>query len=119
MSSAQKPFEGTSTKTKTSSGTGSTEVGGSEDPGTIGGLNVKAATDPCPTNPAAAPDHGVVLGCGRPAAYQVSACKLLVGTFDVSSSSWGLTVVDLSNVSVSRTTVREMVQSLVDSRCQQ
>lgn len=117
---AQKPFEGSGSKNKlNTSVTGGSSIGGSEDPGTIGGLNVRASADPCPANPAAAPEHGVVLGCGRPAAYQLSACKLLIGIYDATSLSWGLTVVDVTNVSMSQAPTREMVQSLVDSRCQQ
>ena len=120
LGQAQKPFEGSGSKTKlNTSTTGGSSVGGGEDPGTIGGLNVRAGADPCPANPSANPDHGVVLGCGRPAAYQLSACKLLIGIYDPAASTWGLTVVDVSNVSMSTTSVREMVQSLVDSRCQQ
>ena len=115
---AQKPFEGSAPKTKlNTSVTGGSSVGGSEDPGTIGGVSNKASAYPCLTNPSAVPDHGVLLGCGRPAAYQLSSCKLLIGIYDATSSSWGLTVVDMTNISTSKSQVREMVQSLVDSRC--
>ena len=120
LAAAQKPFEGGGSKTKlNTSVTGGSSIGGSEDPGTIGGVKLTAGADPCPANPSAAPDHGVVLGCGRPAAYQLSACKLLVGIYDATSSIWGLTVVDVTNVSMSKTSAREMVQSLVESRCLQ
>lgn len=114
----QRPFEsgGTGRKLNTST-SGGESVGGGEDPGTIGGLTKQASANPCLLNPAAAPDHGVVLGCGRPAAYQLSDCKLLVAVYDPSAASWGLTSTDLSGISLSGTSVREIVQTQVNVRC--
>lgn len=120
LGTVQKPFEGSSAKTKLNTSiTGGSSVGGGDDPGLIGGIKLTAGNDPCLANPSAAPDHGVVLGCGRPAAYQVSGCKLLIGIQDAATTTWKQTVVDLSIVSTTKSEIREMVQSLVDARCQQ
>ena len=120
LTPAQKPFEKVLLKNKINTSViAGSSLGGSEDPGLIGGISVRASADPCPANPTAIPEHGVVLGCGRPAAYQLSACKLLIGIYDATSSSWDLTIVDVTNIQISRSPARELVQSLVDSKCAQ
>lgn len=86
--------------------------GGSDDPGII-----TAQAYPCPSNPDAQPEHGVVLGCGRPAAYQLSACRLVVGTMDPVSRHWVQRSADLAEVSLENTSTREIVQAMADSRC--
>lgn len=115
---AQRPFEvaGYGHKLKSSTTSGDW-IGGGEDPGTIGGFSSNASADPCLANPAAAPDHGVVMGCGRPAAYQLSSCKLLIGVYDTTTSAWTQTVTDLGSTSLAGTSVREIVQTQVDARC--
>lgn len=114
----QRPFEGGGSGRKINTINCPDCLGGGEDPGTISGINTRASADPCLANPAAAPDHGVVLGCGRPAAYQLSNCKLLVGVYDPTVSAWTLTVADLSRALLSGTSIREIVQMQVDARCQ-
>jgi hypothetical protein len=113
----QRPFEGGGNGRKIGLTTCPDCLGGGEDPGTIAGVSTRASADPCLANPAAAPDHGVVLGCGRPAAYQLSNCKLLVGVYDTTTSAWTLTVADLSRALLGSTSVREIVQMQVDARC--
>jgi hypothetical protein len=90
-------------------------AGGLDDPGipTKGGY--KATANPCLANPAAAPDHGVLMSCGRPVAWQVTGCQLTVGTYSTSTSQWGQTVVDLSNVGT--TSAQSIAQSIGDYKC--
>ncbi|HEY3175908.1 MAG TPA: hypothetical protein VGK94_09160 [Candidatus Polarisedimenticolia bacterium] len=109
----QRPFE--PPKRKLSSSSSGDSIGGAEDPGTIGGS--KASASPCLANPSAAPDHGVVLGCGRPAAYQLSNCILVVGVYDTTTSTWTQTWTDLSSAPLDGTSIREIVQTQVDARC--
>lgn len=92
---------------------GENSGGGSDDPGII-----TAEAYPCPTNPEAQPEHGIVLSCGQPAAYQLSGCQLIVGTTDAVSNLWMQTYADLSEVSLEGTSTWEIVRGMADSRCQ-
>jgi hypothetical protein len=93
------------------------DAGGLDDPGVPTKSNTKATAYPCFENPAAVPDHGVLMSCGRPAAWQVSACQLVVGVYDTATDSWAQTVVDLSNVGLSSTTPEAIAQGIADYRC--
>src|SRR2546425_2789567 len=80
LGSPAKPLEAPSSKPLLMTGTvDGSAVGGGDDPGLIGGLTTRASESPCTVNPGAAPDHGALIACGRPAAYQLSSCKLVVG----------------------------------------
>ncbi|MFQ5700809.1 MAG: hypothetical protein ACE5HU_03080, partial [Acidobacteriota bacterium] len=93
-------------------------LGGADDPGIpTTSSSFMASAIPCGANPAAAPDHGVVMGCGRPAAYQLSDCQLVVGVQDPATLSWGQTTANLATVNLSTTSVREIVQSIADFQC--
>ena len=92
--------------------------GGVDEPGgpaTSGPIT--ASANPCASNPAAGPEHGVVLSCGQPAAYQVSDCQLVVGVLGTSTNDWHQTMADLSTANLSTTSVREIVQSIADYQC--
>lgn len=101
-------------KTKTSPTYDS--AGGLDDPG-IPTTGTRASALPCGSNPAALPDHGLFFSCGRPAAYQLSDCRLIVGV-QLDSGSWTQTSADLSTVDLSTTSAREIMQSLADAYCQ-
>ena len=113
----QKPLEPTAPRPLKSGTTGGSDVGGGDDPGLIGGLTSKASENPCLANPAAAPDHGVVMACGRPAAYQISSCQLVVGVYDTLHWTWAQTVSDLSGRNLSGTSVRDIAQGMANTRC--
>ena len=101
----------------TSDGT-SDDAGGMDEPGipTING-NYAASAVPCTTNPAAAPDHGVVMACGNPGAFQLSGCELVVGVPSATSGTWQYTAANLSSTNLQSTSVREIVQSIADYNC--
>ncbi|HZI95186.1 MAG TPA: hypothetical protein VFE84_13145 [Patescibacteria group bacterium] len=117
LGSPQKPLEPPPTKSLKTGTTDGSCVGGGDDPGLIGGLTTRASEGPCVANPAVAPDHGAVLSCGRPAAYQVSSCYLVVGVYNTSTSTWAQTISNLSWQNMSSTTVRALAQSMADARC--
>lgn len=114
MGPKHKPFDRPSGRRLTP--TYDADAGGLDDPG-IPTKTHTASAYPCADNPAAVPDHGVLLSCGRPAAWQVSACQLLVGVYDTSTTSWSQTVVDLSNVGLSSTTPAAIAQGIADYKC--
>lgn len=93
-------------------------AGGQEDPG-LPTLTGAASALPCDRNPSAAPNHGVVMSCGRPAAYQLSGCQLVVGTEDGPDGTWFQTLTSLEYMNLTNTSVREIVQTLADARCGQ
>ncbi len=90
------------------------QVGGMDDPAAP---TSKASAVPCFSNPAAAPDHGVLMSCGHPAAYQVTNCRLVLGLQEPSTGVWGQTVTDLSLVDLSGISPRAIAQSLADHSC--
>lgn len=91
-------------------------AGGLDDPGVpTTGSRLTASAEPCVGNPAASADHGVFLSCGGPGAFQLSACVLTVGVQD--QGSWARMSVNLTTVDLSRTSVREITQSLADAYC--
>jgi len=93
------------------------DAGGLDDPGIPTKNGFKATANPCLANPAAVPDHGVMMSCGRPASWQVSSCQLTVGVYDTATSQWGQTVVDLSNVGLASTSAQSIAQGIADYRC--
>jgi len=97
---------------------GSTEGAPGDDPGVPRG-NSKASASPCLMNPAAAPDHGALMSCGRPAGWQLSSCQLVVGTLNTETQTWRQVYADLSNVSLAATSVTDIAQAIADSRCDQ
>jgi len=92
-------------------------AGGMDDPGVVTATVSVASAEECVENPAAAPDHGLVMSCGNPAPFQLTRCQLVVATYNNSLGGWDNSVANLSNVSLSNTSVREIVQSLADARC--
>jgi len=103
------------------SGNGSSynQAGGMDEPGIPSAAGNLATALPCPENPAAAPAHGVVMACGEPAAFQLSACQLTVGVRDPLTMSWRQTVANLSMAPLDTTPVVALVQSLADFSCHQ
>ncbi len=94
------------------------EEGGGDDPGVTGGASKsKASALPCLSNPGAAPEHGVLMSCGRAAVYQLSSCQLVVGVYDPAAQQWRQSVLDLGSVSLLDTTVRDVAQGVADGRC--
>jgi len=91
------------------------DVGGNDDPW-VGGLTNKASAYPCGPNPAAAPEHGLVMACGQPVPYQLSSCRLVLGIYD--GTAWRQTVADLSTAPLGGTSVVQIVQALANARCQ-
>jgi hypothetical protein len=120
-SSLQRPFEPpttTSGRMLNTDVTGGSYAGGTEDPGVpTKNSQSKASANPCLSNPSAAPDHGVVMSCGRPAAWQVTSCQLVVAVLSTSTSTWSQTVADLSTVNMSGMTEQDLAQSIADSHC--
>jgi len=114
---AAKPLEPAATRTVRSGTSGGSDVGGGDDPGLIGGLTSWASEEPCVANPAAAADHGVLMACGRPAAYQISSCQLVVGVYDSVRYAWIQTVTDLSWRNMAATSGRQIAQGIANSRC--
>ncbi|HKY31933.1 MAG TPA: hypothetical protein VJV23_05305 [Candidatus Polarisedimenticolia bacterium] len=94
------------------------DAGGIDDPGIpTKNANNKASAYPCPSNPAAAPEHGVVMACGRAAAWQLSACQLVVGVQDPFTSAWSQTVVDLSSANLTGISPQQIAQQTADWVC--
>lgn len=94
------------------------DAGGMDEPGiptTSGSYTASALA--CSSNPAAAPEHGVVMACGMAGAYQLSSCELVVGVRNVSTGAWQQTVANLSTANLQSTSVREIVQSIADYNC--
>jgi len=58
-----------------------------------------------------------VMACGRPAAYQLSSCQLVVGVYDNIRGSWGQTVSDLSWRNLTGTSPRAIAQGIANARC--
>jgi hypothetical protein len=112
-----KPLEPPGTKTLKTGTTGGSSVGGGDDPGLIGGLTSRASENPCVDNPSAAPEHGALLACGRPAAYQLISCYLTVGVYDTANAVWAQSITNLTLRDLSTTTVREIAQSMASARC--
>lgn len=99
-------------------GIGFNSLGGSDDPGvptTSGSFTASALQ--CAANPLAVPDHGVVMSCNRPAAYQLSNCQLVVGVQDPATLIWNQTTANLGTADLSTTSVHEIVQTLADYQC--
>lgn len=94
------------------------EAGGMDEPGIPSSTGNSATALPCHENPAAAPAHGLVMACGQPAAYQLSACQLVVAVREPATLSWRQTIANLSTVPLSTTTVTEIVQSIAGSQCE-
>jgi len=102
-----------------SGGTGWDEAGGMDEPGIPSASGNLAATAlPCLSNPDAAPAHGVVMACGQPAAYQLSACNLVVGVRDPVTLSWRQTIANLQSAPLGTTSVTSIVQSIAEFNCQ-
>jgi hypothetical protein len=117
----QKPLEpppGSSSRLIQNSSGGYNESSPGDDPGVPRGSS-KASANACLANPAAAPDHGALMSCGRPAGWQISSCRLLVGTLDAETQTWRQVYADLSKVSLAATSVRDIAQAIADSRCDQ
>lgn len=117
LGSRQKPFEPPTSGGKRLTVTYDGNAGGLDDPGIPTKSTYKASAYPCSENPAAVPDHGVILSCGRPAAWQVSACQMLLGVYDPATSTWGQTAVDLTNMNLASTTPSTLAQGIADSKC--
>jgi hypothetical protein len=98
-------------------GTGYDEAGGMDEPGIPSSTGNLATAIPCLENPDAAPVHGLVMSCGQPAAYQLSACQLIVGVRDPATLSWRQTIANLTTVPLSTTPVTAIVQAIADSEC--
>ena len=113
----QRPLEPGVTRPLRTTTIGGGDIGGGDDPGLIGGLTSKATQNPCPANPAAAPEHGALMACGRSAAYQLSGCKLVVGVYNPATWYWVQTITDLSRQNMASTSVRAIAQSLANARC--
>lgn len=113
----QRPFQSPSQAKGKNRTTGGDQIGGGDDPGLIGGHSVRASANPCQSNPTAAPEHGVVMACGGPAAYQLSSCRLVVGVYDSATSAWVQSTTDLSRKDPAPTSVRGIAQSIADARC--
>ncbi len=117
----QKPLEhppGSSPPIIQNVGGGYNESSPGDDPGVPRGSS-KASAGPCLMNPAAAPDHGALMSCGRPAGWQLSSCQLVVGTLDAETQTWRQVYADLRRVSLANTSVRNIAQTMADSRCDQ
>jgi len=95
------------------------EAGGMDEPGIPSSTGHNATALPCPGNPAAEPAHGLVMACGQPAAYQLSACQLVVAVREPATQSWRQTIANMSTVPLSTTTLTAVVQSIADSQCGQ
>ena len=117
LESSQRPLEPPPTKGLKTGTIAASSIGGGDDPGLIGGLTTRASESPCVANPAVAPEHGALMSCGRPAAYQVSGCYLVVGTYSTSTSSWTQSISNVSSQNMSTTSVRAIAQSVADGRC--
>jgi len=119
----QKPLEpppGSSSRLIQNISGGYSESSPGDDPGVPrNSSSSKASASPCLANPAAAPDHGALTSCGRPAGWQLSSCQLLVGTLDTETQTWRQVYADLSKVSLAATSVRDIAQAMADSRCDQ
>ena len=98
---------------------GYNEAGGMDEPGIPSSTGHNATALPCLDNPAAAPAHGLVMACGQPAAYQLSACQLVVAVREPATQSWRQTIANMSTVPLSTTTLTAVVQSIADSQCGQ
>jgi len=116
IGTAQRPFEPQNPRDGRRSLDSGTydQIGGMDDPAAP---TSKASAVACSANPAAAPDHGVVMACGRPAAYQVTDCRLVLGLQDPSTGAWSQSLTDLSTVSLSGISPRDIAQSLADHSC--
>ncbi len=112
---AQRPFESSGGDTLRPKQTLFDETGGLDDPGIPTKGFSKASAYPCTSNPAAAPDHGVIRSCGGAAAWQVSSCQLVVGLQDASTGNWSQTLVDMSDLGA--TSPQNLAQVLADQRC--
>jgi len=102
---------------RTGSGGGFNEAGGMDEPGIPSTTGNLATAIPCLANPAAAPAHGLVMACGQPAAFQLSACQLVVGVRDPATQSWRQTIAKLTTAPLSTTSVTAIVQSIADAQC--
>jgi len=117
----QKPLEappGSSSRLIQSVDGSFSESSPGDDPGVPRGSS-KASASPCLANPAAAPDHGALMSCGRPAGWQLSSCQLIVGTLDAETQTWKQIYADLSKVSLANTSTRDIAQAIADARCDQ
>ena len=94
------------------------ESGGLEEPG-IPTANAprRASAELCPSNPNAHPEHGVIMSCGRPAAYQLSACMLVVGIQNQSTGRGEQVQTNLSYANLTATPARVIAQHIADMRC--
>ena len=96
------------------------QSGGLEEPGIpTASVPRSASAEPCPSNPHAHPDHGVIRSCGRPAAYQLSACMLVVGIQNQSTGRWEQVLSNLTYANLTATSVREVAQNIADLRCEE
>jgi len=117
LGSSQRPFE------SPTQGNGRKLLGSSELYDQVGGMDDpaaptnKASAVPCTSNPAAAPDHGVLMACGHPAAFQVTNCRLVLGLQEPSTGVWSQTVTDLTGVDLSSMSPRQIAQNLADHSC--
>ena len=112
------PLESTTQPVRQSQTDDYWESGGLEEPG-IPTLSAqrKASAEPCPSNPSAHPEHGVIRSCGRPAAYQLSACMLVVGIQNQSTGGWEQVLSNLSYANLTTISAREVAQGIADRRC--
>ncbi len=96
---------------------GFNEAGGMDEPGIPASTGNAASAIPCAENPDAAPAHGLVMACGQPAAYQLSACRLVVAVRNPANQTWRQTFANLATAPLSTTPVTSIVQSIADSQC--